>query len=677
MKKFFYIPSISFSLLILPYPLLSGQDQEQSGGGSESAAEASVSGSAAKKALGAPESAESSPLIVVAKAGLSLDLIVATSKDKLRAVTSVGDATKLKNAIASVKSGTSNFNDIVDIAVDSVSSGVSIDLEEIQGRAEIVQTYRSSGLSAAELAVKIAAIKNPSSTVNISAEKKSAKLISEAGSDGQSILEFQTALATNSVSASHIPTILEAYSSIYSGFLESDTSSKNSFLTNITSAFTGNYKLVDLVRSRAQLDSTNDELSDPITAAQIVKFHPDVLAEFVKVTDSDARFGLFDLYYNLEARTSPTLITTVNPEIIAFADLANDLFTDQILGGTNTLSGIDAVDLNYITTKSPAQRLLNYLAQYNILGFNNDSKGDSNLVSALPTDLFSRDNSNADITQFAEYLALYSTVRDSDGNLVTLGRDLGDNDLSDYKIPLSNITLYPGKNITLSGTLDVSSELSEATLTNNNVNPEDIRIGIIGAANDVTISNDLTITNNNKVEDHALVIAAADDLVIAQGKKVEYQGSNLALGSGDTMYLVDVDIVAGGNVAIGTLNDLHITSGSTINAGLGGNTPNSDLVLLYANDLLNLDNVNFAGNIREIHMDASRVKMKNITLPANSFLKINTPGSRKWQNAWVTVQGTSLQFSGSASTAGAVVLENVTHPNVGVLNASNLPEVGI
>lgn len=676
MKKFFYIPTIPLTILALSHSPLLGQDEEQSGGESESAAEASVSGSAAKKALGAPESAESSPLIVVAKAGLSLDLIVATSKDKLRAVTSLGDTAKLKNAIASVKSGTANFNEIVDIAVTAKSTGVSIDLEEIQGRAEIIQTYTKSGLSAADIATKIAALKNPSTTVNVSAEKASATLISESGdiTEALSILEFQTSLETSGISASHIPSISAAYSSIYTDL---DTSSKNTFLTNIASAFTGNYKLVDLVGSRAQLDSTNDELSDSLTAAQIVKFHPDVLAEFVKVTDSDARFGLFDLYYNLEARTSSTLITEINPEIIAFAALANDLFTDQTLGGSNTLSNVDAVDLNYITTKSPAQRLLNYLAQYNILGFNNDSTGDSNLVSGLPTDLFSRDNSNADITQFAEYLALYSTVRDSDGNLVTLGRDLGDNDLNDYKIPLSNITLYPGKNITISGTLDVSSELPEATLTNNNVEPEDIRIGIIGAANDVTISNDLTITNDNKVEDHALVIAAADDLVITQGKKVEYQGSNLALGSGDTMYLVDVDIIAGGNVAIGTLNDLHITTGSTITAGIGGNTPNSDLVLLYANDLLNLDNINFAGNIREIHMDATRVKMKDITLPANSFLKINTPGSRKWQNDWVTVQGTSLQFSGTASTSGAVVLENVTHPNIGVLNASNLPEVGI
>ena len=672
MKKFFYIPSITLTLL-LPLSYLLGQDQDQSEGGSESAAEASVSGSAAKKALGAPEAAESSPLIVVAKAGLSLDLIVQTSKDKLRAVSSLGDATKLKNAIASVKSGTANFNEIVDIAVTAKSTGVSIDLSEIQERAEIIQVYVKSGLSGADLEAKINELKNPTNKINLSAEKSSASIISSGGDT--SLLEFQSSLASKGLSASHIPTVLEAYKNVYPDI--TDATEKSTFLSNIASAFTGNLKLVDLVGSRAQLNSTNDESSDPITASQIVKFHPDVLAEFVKVTDSDARFGLFDLYYNLEARTSATLITTVNQEIIDFASLANDLFTNQTLGGSNTLSSINAVDLNYITTKSPAQRLLNYLAQYNILGFNNDTSGDSNLVSALPTDLFSRDNSNADITQFAEYLALYSTVRDSDGNLVTLGRDLGDNDLTDYKIPLSNITLYPGKNITLSGTLDVSSELPEATLTNNNVEPEDIRIGIIGAANDVTISNDLTITNDNKVEDHALVIAAADDLVIAQGKKVEYQGSNLALGSGDTMYLVDVDIIAGGNVALGTLNDLHITSGSQITAGLGGNTPNSDLVLLYANDLLNLDSVNFAGNIREIHMDATRVKMKNITLPANSFLKINTPGSRKWQNDWVTVQGTSLQFSGSASTSGAVVLENVTHPNIGVLDASNLPEVGI
>ena len=37
-----------------------------------------------------------------------------------------------------------------------------------------------------------------------------------------------------------------------------------------------------------------------------------------------------------------------------------------------------------------------------------------------------------------------------------------------------------------------------------------------------------------------------------------YTGSNLGLGSEDTMRLVNVNITTGGNLAVGTLKDLHI-----------------------------------------------------------------------------------------------------------------------
>ena len=68
--------------------------------------------------------------------------------------------------------------------------------------------------------------------------------------------------------------------------------------------------------------------------------------------------------------------------------------------------------------------------------------------------------------------------------------------------------------------------------------------------------------------------------------------------------------------------------------------------------------------------------MRNLTLPNESILKINVPGTRKWQNAYVTVEGASLKFSGNASNVGDVVLEKVTHPNLrGILSSSNLPEV--
>ena len=238
-------------------------------------------------------------------------------------------------------------------------------------------------------------------------------------------------------------------------------------------------------------------------------------------------------------------------------------------------------------------------------------------------------------------------------------------------IPLDNITLSE-KNTSLAGTIDVADKLPK---TFDSSCYPDRKIFVIGAANDVIVEGDVTFTNSNDVEDHALVLATADDLVIKEGTKIKYQGSNLTLSSENTISLVNVDIEAAGNIAIGTLNDLYLTSGTTISAGINGNTPNNDLVLLYANDYLNINNVVFSEGIREIHLDAKRVAIKNLTLPSDSILKINVAGSRKWQNAYVTVEGTSLKFSGDASTVADVVLENVIHPELGVLSLENTPTV--
>ena len=81
-------------------------------------------------------------------------------------------------------------------------------------------------------------------------------------------------------------------------------------------------------------------------------------------------------------------------------------------------------------------------------------------------------------------------------------------------IPLANVNLLPAANIELSGNHDVSSLIDPAPLTNNNVDNDDIQILVAGAAKDFTITGDLTIHNDNKVEDHALVLAAADDLYL-------------------------------------------------------------------------------------------------------------------------------------------------------------------
>jgi len=312
-----------------------------------------------------------------------------------------------------------------------------------------------------------------------------------------------------------------------------------------------------------------------------------------------------------------------------------------------------------------------------------------NLLSSLPETL-----NISDITGFSSYLKAY-----------TGSRDLDDNDLTAYKIPLSNLNVIPGKNFKIEGNLDVSDELTKASLTDNNVQPSDIKLLALASAKDFTITGDLTLKNENEVEDHGLALVAGDDFYLRSEYSpsnsedytdpdhinLTYEGSNLAIGSVDSMYLVNVNIKTGGNLAIGTLDTLEIVgkgkdvSGndkrSSISAGTGGNTPNPDLVLLYANELITLNKVDFVGGmIREIHLDAPKMQLRNLAIPSDTLVKGYAGGSANNSYNWASKELNSnnqpylqferanLKFSGDASNIGDVILENVTHGNIdGVL----------
>ena len=201
------------------------------------------------------------------------------------------------------------------------------------------------------------------------------------------------------------------------------------------------------------------------------------------------------------------------------------------------------------------------------------------------------------------------------------------------------------------------------------------------------------------MEDHGLALVAADDFYLRSERSaansvdyskdtpnisIEYEGSNLAIASVDTMHLVNVDIKTGGNLAIGSLDELHIGidgGRSSISAGTGGNTPNPDLVLLYANDLITLNNVDFVGGmIREIHLDAPMMELRNLAIPSGTLVKGYAGGSANNSYNWASKELNSnnqpylqferanLKFSGDASSIGDVILDNVTHGNIdGVL----------
>ena len=88
------------------------------------------------------------------------------------------------------------------------------------------------------------------------------------------------------------------------------------------------------------------------------------------------------------------------------------------------------------------------------------------------------------------------------------------------------------------------------------------------------------------------------------------------------MYLVNVNISTGGNLAIGSLSDLHIGlkdgHESTFSVGTGGENSDPDNVYMYANNLLSINGLQFAGRVDDVYMDAITIDLKNVTFPNTS-----------------------------------------------------------
>ena len=57
-----------------------------------------------------------------------------------------------------------------------------------------------------------------------------------------------------------------------------------------------------------------------------------------------------------------------------------------------------------------------------------------------------------------------------------------------------------------------------------------------------------------------MVLGAADHVEIEQGSSINYEGSNLGIGSYSHLTLTNVDIDVGGNLAIGTLSDMAVNN---------------------------------------------------------------------------------------------------------------------
>jgi hypothetical protein len=342
---------------------------------------------------------------------------------------------------------------------------------------------------------------------------------------------------------------------------------------------------------------------------------------------------------SLYTTTSASLSTTYQEALVQAATLANTLLVDRTI---TTVSDIPTtIGVSELASTGYNVALLELLNSYGAIGSNGSA-----LLDSVLGDSRTLDGSISNLSSTSNYLTYLATLTGS--------RTFGELDAEStvLSVPLSNVNLAPGANIILgsatsSSSIDVSEPLATATSTS------DRKIAIIGAAKDITVSGDVTFTNSNDAEDHALVLGSADDFMV-NGKDITYTGSNLALGAGgtdaDSMYLVNTTITTGGNLAAGTLGTLNISNADFVVGNANSATSDPDNVYLYANDLIQVNGLNFSGSrLDDVYMEAITINLKDVNFPSTAEVMLRSNDG-------------SLHFDTySKPVVGGVNLTDVTH----------------
>ena len=612
MKKSLKLASATLLISSLPSYILA--QAQSSDGGSESAAEASVTTSSSKKSAAAPETIESNPVVTVVKAGLPFSAAKNVSVANIVKIAQAGGTlTNLKSSASAISLGKASVINIV-LAVDAGIKFSSAGGAGFLDVAEKIEKGQIKGSASVNLTTLLADVRsNLNNGVDLDAQ-----------------IDFGITDTKTAVQAGYTPAdILET-----TNLNESDKAARKAVIDRVSAqvvAAQGSDNEVD----KDELESIVGSGDGDITEAQI----------------NAAKYAT-----TVKALSSNSLLTTAIDNVLADADYSGPelqaalteavKIADIILADvsiTSSTSLPSPLNLKSLDDSGYNTELVKLLVNYGAIG----DKGST--LAAAAIDGFSSTSSTSN--KLTDLLSSNSNPNSADfiGLLSTLTGDSGigdsDGDNNDFlnpskntvlKVNLEQVNLISGSNIAIESTdtdskIDVSSYLEKAS------NHANRKILVIGAAKDLILKGNVKFHNNNDVEDHALVLGAADELYFRSVYNssnsddyynpdkitLEYTGSNLGLGSESEMRLINVDIKTGGNLSIGTLNNLYIgqeniDNMSTFSVGTGGKNSDADNIYMYANELIKVNGLSFAGRVDDIYMDAITIDLGNVTFPNHS-----------------------------------------------------------
>ena len=621
MKRIYtYLPFLA-SLIISTN--LCAQEDGQSGGG-ESAAESSVTTSSSQKSAAAPESIESNPVVTVVKSGLSisnaLTIRVADIISVAKAGGTVSNLISISKKIEEVKKNPTGKAKFLENLVVAANKGITFkSSEELEATISLVETAGDTAFTTDTL-TKIKT--NQDAGVSIVMQE-------EIGVD---------AVATAIDNGDDANTVAALYESVKD--LSDDE--KAALVASSTAELS------------QEIRDFKNSLNESITASDTVKSNLNLAINAV----------LADADYTGQSDLQDALTYAVS--------IANTFLEDVTVSGSESLTSADVYNVASLAENGYNTELIKLLIKYGAIG----DKGSALAAGALSGFSAASTTSSSLSTLLkastSNYLGLLSILTNNSETNENWDEDnfFDPQTNTVLNVSMDKVSLAPGSNITIGSkdsetSIDVSSILTKAT------NHDDRKILVVGAAKDLTIAGDTTFTNTNDVEDHALVLGAADELYFRSRYSsanaadygdpdpitLEYTGSNLGLGSESEMRLVNVNIKTGGNLAIASLDKVYIGQTerdnlSTFTVGTGGKDSDPDNVYIYANELIQVNGLAFAGRVDDVYMDAITIDLGNVTFPTNSDVLLRSRDG-------------GLNFGDAARTVGDVnFIENVKHLSI-------------
>jgi hypothetical protein len=414
----------------------------------------------------------------------------------------------------------------------------------------------------------------------------------------------------------------------------------------------GSFNLADFVKA-ASIISSGGNITDITSALEKDIDLNDIESAFTKGLDLSELSGLSSSFTsltensNLRVAINSLLIneqysnsdeaSNLQSALTEAIKVADTLLADLVISSKDDLpTPVSVASL----TSGYNYELVRLLAEYGAIG----NKGSSLAGEILGTG-FSGITTTGQLSTLAQDKSAssnYLSFLDDLTGLASFGEEDGKSTVLD--IPLANVKLISGSDIKISDLIDVGDHLEPAPNSDpdGTNNRKDRKVLIIGAAKDMTVTENVTFQNANDAEDHALVLGAADEFKV-DGFTITYEGSNLAIGAGGEtkhadghvdwsksdeadLYLHNTTISTGGNLAAGTLGTLSVSKATFEVGTANSSTSDPDNVYLYANDLIQVNGLDFssAGRLDDVYMEAITINLNEVNFPTGADVMLRS-----------------------------------------------------